>query len=370
MNKYSKLIAPVLLGTLSGLAVNVHAAGTAAGTEVTNTATLNYQINGIDQTAVTAEDKFNVDIKVDFDLARLNTDANQTSLETDNVIVAAFVVNNTGNAPTSFAVAAANATGTTVNANGADYIDTIDLTGTYTYYVDVNGDGQLDAGDTAITVTDEIPADDSVTIFVVLPKENITGVDGDVAITDLTVNGVASTINGTTYNLDTDDNDPSNGSTDDAAIANGATTIEVVYANGATPADADNSEVLSDVLKLAFPNLNGDGITDNLTKTSVVISDPINGTTNPKAIPGAVVEYTIRIVNTGNASATNVIVTDTLPTDTTYVADSLLVSYDDLATPAAADAANVTESSGVITANLNEVAAGEANVIIVRVTIN
>jgi uncharacterized repeat protein (TIGR01451 family) len=368
MNNYSKLITPVLLGALSGLAVNVHAAGTAAGTEVTNTATLNYQINGINQTAVVAEDKFNVDIKVDFDLARLNTSgANQTSLETDDVIVAAFVVNNTGNAPTSFAVTAANATGTTVNINSTDYIDTIDLTGTYTYYVDVNGDGQLDTGDTAITVTNEIPADDSVTIFVVLPKENIAGVDGDIAVTDLTVNGVASTVNATTYNLDTTDNDPTNGSsTDDAATANGATTIEVVYANS----DTDNSEVLSDVLELLFPNLNGDGTTNNLTKTSVVISDPINGTTNPKAIPGAVVEYTIRLVNTGSASATNVTVTDTLPTDTTYVAGSLLVSYDDLATAAAADTTNLTESSGVITANLGEVAAGEANVIIVRATIN
>jgi uncharacterized repeat protein (TIGR01451 family) len=202
---------------------------------------------------------------------------------------------------------------------------------------------------------------------VVLPKENIAGVDGDIAVTDLTVNGVASTVNATTYNLDTTDNDPTNGSsTDDAATANGATTIEVVYANS----DTDNSEVLSDVLELLFPNLNGDGTTNNLTKTSVVISDPINGTTNPKAIPGAVVEYTIRLVNTGSASATNVTVTDTLPTDTTYVAGSLLVSYDDLATAAAADTTNLTESSGVITANLGEVAAGEANVIIVRATIN
>ena len=33
------------------------------------------------------------------------------------------------------------------------------------------------------------------------------------------------------------------------------------------------------------------------TKTSRVISDPLNGTTNPKLIPGAVVEYCITVAN-------------------------------------------------------------------------
>ena len=73
MNKHLKIVSPVVLATLSSLAVQVHAAGTAAGTPVTNTATLNYQINGVDQTAVEAEDTFNVDIKVDFALTRLLT---------------------------------------------------------------------------------------------------------------------------------------------------------------------------------------------------------------------------------------------------------------------------------------------------------
>ncbi|MCX7058624.1 MAG: hypothetical protein NTZ79_15970, partial [Proteobacteria bacterium] len=47
-----------------------------------------------------------------------------------------------------------------------------------------------------------------------------------------------------------------------------------------------------------------------VTKAEVVISDPVNGTTNPKAIPGAVVEYTLTIVNTGATTANGVAFSD------------------------------------------------------------
>ncbi len=47
-------------------------------------------------------------------------------------------------------------------------------------------------------------------------------------------------------------------------------------------------------------------------KSSSVISDPINGTVNPKRIPGAIVEYTIRVTNTAGAQATDVTITDDL----------------------------------------------------------
>ncbi|AWW74472.1 proprotein convertase, P [Erythrobacter sp. KY5] len=43
----------------------------------------------------------------------------------------------------------------------------------------------------------------------------------------------------------------------------------------------------------------------NVSKVSSVIADPVNGTTNPKAIPGATIEYLITVTNTGG-SATDV----------------------------------------------------------------
>jgi uncharacterized repeat protein (TIGR01451 family) len=50
-----------------------------------------------------------------------------------------------------------------------------------------------------------------------------------------------------------------------------------------------------------------------------VISDPFNGTTNPKAIPGATVEYAITLTNTGAQNASVVTITDPIPTNTTFV---------------------------------------------------
>ncbi len=62
-----------------------------------------------------------------------------------------------------------------------------------------------------------------------------------------------------------------------------------------------------------------------VTKSSLVLSDPINGTLDPKRIPGAVVEYTIIVANTAGAQATDVTLTDDLSGETAtvgFVADA------------------------------------------------
>ncbi|MBJ7438674.1 MAG: DUF11 domain-containing protein [Sphingopyxis sp.] len=65
--------------------------------------------------------------------------------------------------------------------------------------------------------------------------------------------------------------------------------------------------------------------TTNLTiaKTSSIVSDPTNGTTNPKAIPGATMRYCILVTNNGSGTATAINVADALPATTTFVAGSL-----------------------------------------------
>ena len=57
-----------------------------------------------------------------------------------------------------------------------------------------------------------------------------------------------------------------------------------------------------------------------VVKFSTVISDPINGTTNPKMIPGAVVRYSIMVTNTGTLTVTSnsIVITDPLPTAFLY----------------------------------------------------
>jgi uncharacterized repeat protein (TIGR01451 family) len=59
-------------------------------------------------------------------------------------------------------------------------------------------------------------------------------------------------------------------------------------------------------------------------KSALTVSDPVNGTTNPKAIPGANVIYTIAVSNQGNAPADNdtVAITDAVPLNTSlFVGD-------------------------------------------------
>jgi uncharacterized repeat protein (TIGR01451 family) len=57
-----------------------------------------------------------------------------------------------------------------------------------------------------------------------------------------------------------------------------------------------------------------------VTKGSTVISDPFNGVSaNAKAIPGAVVQYSVSAVNGGPTAATGLRFTDPIPANTTFL---------------------------------------------------
>jgi uncharacterized repeat protein (TIGR01451 family) len=57
-----------------------------------------------------------------------------------------------------------------------------------------------------------------------------------------------------------------------------------------------------------------------VSKTSTLISDPANGTTNPKLIPGAIVEYTISVrnVGAGTVGSGSINITDIMPADMAF----------------------------------------------------
>lgn len=52
-----------------------------------------------------------------------------------------------------------------------------------------------------------------------------------------------------------------------------------------------------------------------IAKSSALVSDPVNGTVNPKSIPGAIVAYTLTVANTGPTAVdrNSVLIIDTLP---------------------------------------------------------
>lgn len=96
-------------------------------------------------------------------------------------------------------------------------------------------------------------------------------------------------------------------------------TIIIRYGNhSAAPTDPGQQAISVSDITFCHPIT-----TLNVTKNSTVVSDPVNGTTNPKAMPGALIRYCVTVANTGTVAASTVVATDTLPADVTYVPNSL-----------------------------------------------
>lgn len=118
----------------------------------------------------------------------------------------------------------------------------------------------------------------------------------------------------------------------------------------------------------------------NVSKSSTVISDPVNGTNFPKAIPGALVEYCILVANTGPAALTNLVTSDALPTGITYSANSLQTASSCTGSPTAEDdnntGADETDPLGAaisgttVTGKASSLASGAAFALRLRGTVN
>ena len=137
------------------------------------------------------------------------------------------------------------------------------------------------------------PADNSGTPFV-------NGADADVSLLATAV----TTAGGTTALTATTGADTAG---KDIVLADAAGT-----ATGDVLSDASHSATVANVINTA-------AIT--VRKQSAVISDPINGGTNPKRIPEAVIRYTITVSNQA-AEADHIVISDIIPSDLTYVAAS------------------------------------------------
>lgn len=118
------------------------------------------------------------------------------------------------------------------------------------------------------------------------------------------------------------------------------------------------------------------------TKTTTVISDGVNAT-NPKALPGATMQYCILLTNNGNtvtAASTNVLMNDPLPTNVTFVAGSMrsgtscagatTVEDDDNIGTDESDPFGMAFSAATVTGRAASLAANATFAMVFRVTIN
>ncbi len=114
----------------------------------------------------------------------------------------------------------------------------------------------------------------------------------------------------------------------------------------------------------------------DVVKSSRVVSDPVNFSNNPKAIPGATVEYCITVSNAaGAATATDVDVLDNLPFDVTFLTSfGIFVNGDGNCangTPGGIFAAGAgAGGADRVTGDLDDVAGGQTRSLYFRVLID
>lgn len=108
-------------------------------------------------------------------------------------------------------------------------------------------------------------------------------------------------------------------------FARDASTSSIGAQNGLArgPGTGAAAETQANFWNIDDQTYNVEGAALSVTKTSAPISDPANGVSNPKAVPGAVIRYCITIANAGPATASQVTATDALPTSLLYVPGSM-----------------------------------------------
>ena len=337
------------------LAANpAYAAGTAAGLSVTNTVTVNYQVGGVAQTAQTASDTFTVDRKVNLTVAEVGITTTTVS-PGQTAAVTTFQVTNLSNATLDFALAVAQQTG---GAGAHSNTDSFDVSNVRIYLDNATSGtiGAYDAGDTLVTYLDELAADSSRTVFVVsdIPLGQTTGSVAAVTLTATGREGGTAAAQGAALSETTTGN---------------TAGMDTVFADGAGATDAARNADFS-----AKDDYTVSAAALSVVKRSTLVSDPLNGATNPKYIPGAVIEYCIAVTNAaGSASATSVAISDPLPTEVTYlaafgikVAGTVNASNQCLADGASSGSISGTTVSGTIAS----VAASDTRTVLFRATIN
>jgi uncharacterized repeat protein (TIGR01451 family) len=340
------------------------AAGTVAGTAVNNIATVNYSVGGTAQTAVNSNtSSFVVDRRINMTVAQSGGTTAVAPGATGQVI--AFTVTNNSNSVQDFKLDAMNLTGDQFNGT---------ITGVF---VESGATAGYQAGADTATFIDELAPDASITVYVIatMPAGIVTGNTANVSLqataaqsTNATTGAYVATVGTLAADaLETNTGTADNATFTDTVFGDAAGTYTGDVAENGKHS-ANNSYVVSTA-----------AIT--VAKSSTVINDPFNGTSSPKAIPGATVEYCLVVSNaSGGAAASSVVLTDVVPTQTTYVTGSMKSGTGATCnggtvttlTDSSADGDNASFNTGTTTVSVGtaSIAAGSSVWAIFRVTVN
>ena len=315
MKHLLKLLALGCLGLISSQ--SVWALGTAAGVDITNTATAAYTVGTTPLTASSNPVVTTVDELLN--VTAVGQDAGSQVTVASGAVdqVQTYLVTNTGNGTDSYSLTALNQAG--------DDFDTV----TSVIYLD-DGDGVFNASlDTLLDGSNDpslVPdAAGAITVFVVSEMQQSLS-DGAIATIDLVVDSnTAVNVPGTVV----------------AGAGDGGTDA-VVGSSGGT-ATATEDYIVSSVAVA-------------LLKSATIV-DPFGGT---EPVPGSTITYSIAVTVTGGGTATGVIISDPIPVNTTYVTSSMALDGSGLTDPVDIldDADFNVTTAGVITVNLGNLTAG------------
>lgn len=150
-------------------------------------------------------------------------------------------------------------------------------------------------------------------------RVKITGTFGASPVVPVLTNGVANYVTGNeAFGDGSADNDSANGNVV-VTFQSAVDTIVIEYGNhSAAPSNPGQQAITIHDIAFCEPNAE-----IAVSKTSTVIDNPTQGTTEPAAIPGATLSYCILVTNGGSAPATSVSAIDPIPANLTYVAGSM-----------------------------------------------
>lgn len=288
-------LACVAVGSIFG-SQSALALGTASTTQINNTATVNYSVQGVSQAAVNSNQaQFVVDNKVNLTLTRVGLAQTPVAAGQANQTVV-YRLENIGNTSQGYSFLTANLTG-----------DNFDMTN---FRVRVSAD-PCTLASTTPPVAGYAPATDTADFVQTLAADACRWV---YIVADTPAGRVNGDLANVTLRATT-------------AIAGAATAAAAAAAPQTQTAGADTAgvdTVFADTGRDGHETAQGTYVVATaalaVQKSSSVVWDPFNLFTNPKAIPQAIMEYAIQLTNTGGADATVVSITDAVPANTTFTA--------------------------------------------------
>jgi uncharacterized repeat protein (TIGR01451 family) len=288
---------------LSGIRLAV-ADGTPAGTDISNTAEVRYEVDGTELTQSSNAVVITVAEVLDVALVLQSPQVAVAAGDTGAGLV--FSVTNTGNGPEAFRL----------DVDNADTADDFDPVGQVpAMYFDSDASGDFSVADTPYSPGANDPLlnpGESIVVIVVndIPAGLANGDIGRSALlaTAVTASGAAGTV----------------------VPGAGSGGVDAVVGAGGASARAVGEYIVSEV-------------TVAILKAATVL-DPFGGSS---PVPGATITYTISVEVTDSGTAANASVEDAIPASTTYVGNSLTLNGAPL-TDAVADDAGELDSSGTV----------------------